>query len=102
MNATNSGITPGAGFSYANALLFYSRDELRGPNGEVLATGRQSVLMDLNTLVWVGDSEIWLLGGAVPSASATVPVANNSLTPPGRGELSGGEGLADAAHPPRD
>jgi len=100
MNATNSGVTPGAGFSYANALLFYSRDQLRGPNGEVLATGRQSVLMDLNTLVWVGDSEIWLLGGAVPSASATVPVANNSLTANGRGELSGGEGLADSYYQP--
>ena len=77
MNATNSGVTPGAGFTYANALLFYSRDQVRGRNGEVLATGRQYVLMDLNTLVWVSDKKLWFLGGAVPSASATLPVANN-------------------------
>jgi hypothetical protein len=49
MNATNAGVTPGSGFTYANALLFYSRDQVRGSNGEVLATGRQYVLMDLNT-----------------------------------------------------
>ena len=100
MNATNSGVTPGPGFSYANALLFYSRGEVRGPNGQVLATGRQSVLMDLNTLVWVGDTEIWVLGDAVLSASATVPVANNSLTASGQGKLSGGEGLADSYYQP--
>jgi hypothetical protein len=100
MNATNSGVTPGPGFSYANALLFYSRSQVRGPDGQVLARGRQSVLMDLNTLVWVGDTQIWLLGGAVLSASATVPIANNSLTASGRGELSGGEGLADSYYQP--
>jgi len=59
MNATNAGVTPGPGFTYANALLFYFRDQLRGPNGEVLATGRQYVLMDLNTLVWVSDKKLW-------------------------------------------
>ena len=100
MNATNSGVTPGAGFTYANALLFYSRDQVRGPNGEVLATGRQYVLMDLNTLVWVGDKKLWFLGGAVPSASATLPVANNSLTSSARGKISGGGGLADSYYQP--
>jgi len=100
MSATNSGVTPGPGFTYANALLFYSRDHLRGPNGEVLATGRQFVLMDLNTLAWVSDKKIRLLGGAVLSATATVPVANNSLTSSARGEISGGGGLADSFYQP--
>jgi hypothetical protein len=100
MNATNAGVTPGSGFTYANALLFYSRDRLRGPDGEVLATGRQYVLMDLNTLVWVGDKKIWFLGGAVPSASATLPVANNSLTSSAQGKISGGGGLADSFYQP--
>ena len=100
MSATNSGVTPGPGFTYANALLFYSRDHLRGPNGEVLATGRQFVLMDLNTLAWVSDKKIRPLGGAVLSATATVPVANNSLTSSARGEISGGGGLADSFYQP--
>ena len=100
MNATNSGVTPGPGFTYANALLFYSRDHLRGAHGEVLATGRQFVLMDLNTLAWVSDKKIRLLGGAVLSATATLPVANNSLTSSARGEISGGGGLADSFYQP--
>lgn len=100
MNATNSGVTPRAGFTYANALLFYSRDHLRGANGEVLARGRQFVLMDLNTLVWVSDKRIRLPGGAVFSATATLPVANNSLTSGARGEISGGGGLADSFYQP--
>ena len=33
MSATNSGVTPEPGFSYVNQLLFYARDELRGPEG---------------------------------------------------------------------
>jgi hypothetical protein len=100
MNATNAGVTPGSGFTYANALLFYSRGQVRGANGEVLATGRQYVLMDLNTLVWVSDKKLWFLGDAVPSASATLPVANNSLTSSAQGEISGGGGLADSFYQP--
>ncbi len=36
MSATNSGVTPDSGFTYSNSFLSYFRDELRGPNGEVL------------------------------------------------------------------
>ena len=100
MNATNAGVTPGPGFTYANALLFYSRDQLRGSNGELLATGKQYVLMDLNTLVWVSDAKLWFLGGGVPSAAATLPVANNSLTSDARGNINGGGGLADSYYQP--
>src|SRR5262247_119476 len=67
MSATNSGITPEPGFSYSNLFLFYSRNELKGPDGEVLATGGHSVLMDLNSFVWVSKKEI--LGGAKFSLS---------------------------------
>jgi hypothetical protein len=65
-----------------------------------LPPGRQYVLMDLNTLVWVSDKKLWFLGGAVPSASATLPVANNSLTSSAQGEISGGGGLADSFYQP--
>ena len=39
MSATNSGVTPEPGFTFSNVFLLYSRDQLKGPDGEVLATG---------------------------------------------------------------
>ena len=100
MNATNSGVIPEAGFTYGNLFVFYSRDERKGANGEVLATGQNSIMMDLNSFVWVSKKKIDLLGGAVFSASATLPVANNSLTSDVQGSLSGGGGFADSYYQP--
>src|SRR6266478_4978311 len=80
MNATNSGVTPEAGITYANLFVFFSRDEEKGSHGEVLATGQNSIMMDLNSFVWVSKKKIGILGAALFSASATLPVANNSLT----------------------
>ena len=100
MNATNSGVTPESGFTYANQFLFYSRDQAKGPNGEVLATGQNSVMMDMNSFVWVSKGKIGFLGGAVFSASATIPIANNSLTSDVQGGISGGGGLADSYYQP--
>ena len=39
MSAVGGGVLPETGFTYANLFLFYARDELRGPGGELLATG---------------------------------------------------------------
>ncbi|HSE68474.1 MAG TPA: transporter, partial [Gemmatimonadales bacterium] len=97
MNATNSGITPEPGFTYANQFLFYSRSDSRGPDGELLAKGSNSVLMDMNTIVWVSGKKI--LGGARYSASATIPIANNSLAADS-GSISGGGGFADSYYQP--
>ena len=96
ISATNSGVTPEAGFSYANLFLFYGRDTLRGPNGEIQATGRNSVMMDMNSFVWVSNRQITMLGGPVFSISATLPIANNSLTSAVNGPISGGGGFADS------
>jgi hypothetical protein len=98
MSATNSGVTPEPGFSYVNQLLIYSRDESKGPNGEVLATGSNSVVMDMNTLAWVSKKKI--LGGAKFSMTATLPVARNSLTSDFTGPVSGGGGFADSYYQP--
>ena len=98
MSATNSGVTPEPGFSYANQLLIYSRNQSKGPQGEVLATGSNSVVMDMNSLIWVSRKEI--LGGAKFSMSATVPFAKNSLTSDAVGAISGGGGLADSYYQP--
>ena len=97
MSATNSGVTPESGFSYSNLLAIYSRDKLVGTQGEVLATGQQSVVMDLNSFVWVSRRKIL---GARFSMSATLPVANNSLTSDVTGPISGGQGFADSYYQP--
>ena len=98
MSATNSGVTPPPGFTYVNQLLIYSRDESKGPDGEVLATGTNAVVMDMNTIAWVSKKEI--LGGAKFSMTATLPVAKNSLTSDVAGSVSGGAGFADSYYQP--
>ena len=98
MSATGSGVTPAPGFTYANQLLIYTRDKSKGPDGEVLATGSNSVVMDMNTLAWVSKREF--LGGAKFSMSATIPFAKNSLTSDSTGPVSGGGGLADSYYQP--
>jgi hypothetical protein len=100
MSATNSGVTPAAGFTYGNAFLFYSRDELKGGQGDVLATGQQSVILDMNSFVWVSGGEIGFLGGAIFSAAVTLPIASNSLTSNEQGAVSGGGGLGDSYFQP--
>ena len=100
MNATNSGVTPEAGITYSNLFVFFSRDEEKGPHGEIVATGQNSILMDMNSFVWVSKKKIAFLGGAVFSASATLPIANNSLTSDLRGAISGGGGFADSYYQP--
>jgi hypothetical protein len=100
MNATNSGVTPEAGITYSNLFVFFSRDEEKGPSGEIVATGQNSIMMDMNTFVWVSSKEIGFLGGAVFSASATLPIANNSLTSDLQGPISGGGGFADSYYQP--
>ena len=100
MTATNSGVTPQAGLTYTNQFLFYSRSELKDSTGQVIATGQNSVLMDMNSIVWVAKSKIALLGGATYSCVATLPIANNSLSSDTEGPISGGGGLADSYYQP--
>ena len=97
MSAINSGVTAGPGFTYANLFLYYSRNESKGPDGELLATGSNSVLMDMNSFVWVSPKQVL---GARYSASATIPIANNSLASDATGSVSGGGGFADSYYQP--
>lgn len=93
MSATNAGVMPESGLTYANLFIFNARDESKGPDGEVLATGTNAVMIDLNTVVWV--SRRTLFGGARFSAAATLLVSNNSLASDTAGQLSAGGGFAD-------
>jgi hypothetical protein len=95
LSAINSGVSAEPGLTYNNAFLFYSRSEQKGANGEVLATGQQSVLLDMNTLLWASTGEIAMLGGARFSSAVTVPIANNSLSSSLQGAISGGGGFGD-------
>lgn len=100
MNATNSGAVPEAGVSYSNLFVFFSRDEEKGPHGETVATGQNSIMMDMNSFAWAREKPIRLLGGAVLAAVATLPIANNSLTSDVNGPLNGGGGFADSYYQP--
>ena len=98
MTATNSGVTPPAGFTYSNQLLYYSRNEAKDDLGNTVATGENGVIMDMNTLTWVSkDAFLW---GARYSAAATLPFARNDLTSDIHGNLSGGGGFADSYYMP--
>jgi hypothetical protein len=56
--------------------------------------------MDMNSFVWVRKENISVLGEALYSVSATLPIANNSLTSDVEGALNGGGGLADSYYQP--
>ena len=98
MNATNAGVTPDSGFTYSNLFIFNARDESKGPDGEVIATGTNAVMIDLNTFVWVSPDASIL--GAKFSATATLLVSNNSLASDTAGQLSAGGGFADSFYQP--
>jgi hypothetical protein len=98
MSATGSGSVADPGLSYSNLFLFYSRDRAVGSDGEVTATGQNSVLMDMNTIAWVSEKRV--LGRAKFSMAATLPIANNSLSSDLTGPVSGGGGLADSFYQP--
>jgi hypothetical protein len=100
MNAVNSGITPEPGFTYSNLFLFYSRGEFKDPRGAVIATGENSLMMDMNSFVYVTNKELRFLGSAALSFSATLPIANNSLSSDSNGPQSGGGGFADSYYQP--
>jgi hypothetical protein len=99
MTATGSGVTPESGFTYANQLLFYSRDESKADDGSTLpASGNNAVIMDMNSFIWVSNRTV--LGGARYSMVATLPVAKNQLVSDIHGQLSGGGGFADSYYLP--
>jgi hypothetical protein len=93
MNAMNAGAAPAPGWAYSNLFIVNSRDRRLGPGGETLATGQQSVLLDLNTFAW--GSAAPMLGGARIGATATVILSRNSLESDVEGSLGGGSGLGD-------
>jgi hypothetical protein len=100
LSAINSGVSAAPGLTYNNSFLFYARGEQKGGDGEVLATGQQAVLLDMNTFLWASGDPIAALGGGRFSSAVTIPIANNSLSSSTQGAISGGGGLGDAYFQP--
>ncbi len=93
MSATNAGVAPAPGWAYSNLFISNSRDERVGSSGETLATGEQSVLLDLNTFSWGSADRVF--AGARFAATATIILSRNSLESDIEGSLGGGGGLGD-------
>lgn len=98
MSALNPGSLPDSGLTYANQLLVYSRDRAKDGAGHTEpVTGAHAVVMDMNTFTWVSR---WSLEGLHYAASATLPIAWNSLTSDIRGVINSGRGFADSYYLP--
>jgi hypothetical protein len=95
-NATNSGVMPEPGLTYANTFMDYSFNEARCTVcGEL--TPDVAVLVDVNLFMWVSKKKI--LGGNF-GAAALLSVTNSSLTLAGLGPIGGGGGFADSFYQP--
>ena len=93
MSATGSGFAPAPGWAYSNLFIANTRDERVGPAGETLATGEQSVHLDLNTFSWGTAGRVF--AGARFAATATIILSRNSLESDVNGSLGGGGGMGD-------
>ena len=98
MTALNAGSLPDSGWTYANQLLYYTRDQAKNNNGNTEpVTGGHVVLMDMNTFTWVNHRST---DGVHFAASATLPFARNSLTSDVEGPINKGSGFADSYYLP--
>ena len=99
MTAAGSGVTPDPGFTYANQLLFYSRDESKADDGRrCRSSGQNAVIMDMNSFVWV--SRRTFLGGAQYSRRRDAAGREEQLSSTQHGRVSGGGGFADSYYLP--
>jgi hypothetical protein len=92
-NATNSGIMPGPGLTYANYFMDYSFDEAKTSDGQtILNQGTTAVYIDISVFEWVSKKKIL---GADYALAVALPVTNSSLNSVKLGAVGGGGGFAD-------
>ncbi len=96
-NATNSGVMPEPGLSYANYFIDYSFDQFRSANGAIVAQNNAAVFIDINAFEWVTKKKI--LGGNYALA-ALLPFTNSSISSPTLGAIGGGGGFSDSFYQP--
>ncbi len=97
-NATNSGVLPEPGLTYANTFLDYSFNQVKGPNGERLnVNGTASVFVDVNVFLYVSKKKIL---GANYAVAAGLPVSNSAIESVTLGAVAGGGGFSDSFYQP--
>ncbi len=96
-NATNSGVMPEPGLSYANTFMDYSFDQFRPARGAIAEPRNAAVFIDINAFEWVTRKKIL---GANYALAALLPVSNSSISVPALGAIAGGGGLSDSFYQP--
>ncbi len=96
-NATNSGVMPEPGLSYANLFMDYSFDQFRSASGAIVAENNAAVFIDINAFEWVTKKKIF---GANYGLAALLPFSNSSISSPTLGAISGGGGFSDSFYQP--
>jgi hypothetical protein len=97
-NATNSGVMPGPGLTYANYFMGYSLNEFRTAKGDtIFEQGSAAVFIDINVFEWVSEKKIL---GANYALAAGLPFSNETLSSVLLGAVGGGGGFADSFYQP--
>src|SRR5467141_3400597 len=96
-NATNSGVMPEPGFSYANYFLDYSFDQFRSASGAIFAQNNAAEFIDINAFEWVSKKKIL---GSNYALAALLPISNSSISSPTLGAIGGGGGFSDSFYQP--
>jgi len=96
-NATNSGVMPEPGLTYANIFMDYSFDQFRPASGSIVAQRNAAVFIDINAFEWVTKKKIL---GANYALAALLPFSNSSISSPTLGAIGGGGGFSDSFYQP--
>jgi hypothetical protein len=96
-NATNSGVIPEPGLTYANVFIGYSFDQLRSASGAIVAQNNAADFNDLNVFEWVTKKKIL---GANYALAAVLPFGSSSISSPTLGAIGGGGGFSDSYYQP--
>jgi hypothetical protein len=97
-NATNSGVMPEPGLTYANTFMDYSFNQIRCTFcGGLASQFNAAFFVDVNVFMWV--SKKMILGGNY-GLVAGLPITNSALSLAGLGSIAGGGGFADSFYQP--
>src|SRR5260370_34271688 len=94
-NATNSGVMPEPGFSYANYFIDYSFDRFRSASGAIVAQNNAAEFIDINAFEWASKKKILVANYAL---AALLPISNSSISSPTVGAIGGGVRFSDSFH----
>src|SRR5260370_23672251 len=84
-NATNSGVMPEPGLSYANYFIHYSFNQFRSASGTIVAQNNAAVFVDINAFEWIAKKKILVASYAM---AALHPFSNNSISSPTLGAIA--------------